>query len=97
MNKNALKLTDIDNVATALDEIERGDIVCITDSNGQAIDEIEALSPIIRGHKIALKDISIGERIIKYGYPIGAATAAITRGEHVHTANLSSERGRGDL
>lgn len=97
MSKNALKLTDIDNVATALDDIAAGDQVVISDSDGVQIDEIKSLSSIIRGHKIALIDIPAGGHIVKYGYHIGVATKDIVRGEHVHTHNLSSERGRGDL
>ena len=42
------------------------------------------------GHKYALRDIAIGENIIKYGCPIGHATAPIKRGEHVHTHNLKT-------
>ena len=40
------------------------------------------------GHKIALIDILSGSPIIKYGYPIGIATADIRAGEKVHTHNL---------
>ncbi len=42
------------------------------------------------GHKYALRDISCGENIIKYGCPIGHATADIKRGEHVHTHNTKT-------
>ncbi len=97
MEKNALKLTHADNAATALDDINAGDVVSVSGSDGDTICEITSVSDIIRGHKIALKDIKAGEHIIKYGYPIGAATKNISCGEHVHTHNLSSERGRGDL
>ena len=42
------------------------------------------------GHKIALRDIPKGSAVIKYGYPIGVATADVKAGEFVHTHNLSS-------
>ena len=42
------------------------------------------------GHKIALRDIQAGEQIIKYGYPIGIATAPIKKDEHVHVHNLKT-------
>ncbi len=42
------------------------------------------------GHKYALKDIKCGENIIKYGCPIGHATADIKKGEHVHTHNIKT-------
>ena len=47
------------------------------------------------GHKRALKAIKKGEPIIKYGNPIGIATADIAEGEWVHIHNLKT--GLGDL
>ena len=38
-----------------------------------------------------------GEPVVKYGSPIGTASADIAAGSHVHTHNLASTRGRGDL
>ena len=42
------------------------------------------------GHKYAEKDIKKGEKIIKYGYPIGIALCDITKGEHVHSHNMKT-------
>ena len=42
------------------------------------------------GHKYALCDIKTGENIIKYGNPIGHATADIKKGEHIHTHNMKT-------
>ncbi|MBQ8395815.1 MAG: altronate dehydratase [Oscillospiraceae bacterium] len=42
------------------------------------------------GHKVALCDIKCGENIIKYGFPIGHATADISEGDSVHTHNLKT-------
>ena len=42
------------------------------------------------GHKYARRDIAKGENIIKYGNPIGHATADIKAGEHVHTHNVAT-------
>ena len=42
------------------------------------------------GHKYAARDIKAGENIIKYGCPIGHATADIKAGEHVHTHNVKT-------
>jgi altronate dehydratase small subunit len=33
----------------------------------------------------------------KYGEDIGLATVKINPGDHVHTHNIESQRGRGDL
>ena len=45
------------------------------------------------GHKYALRDIKAGEPVIKYGNPIGIATADIKKGEHVHTHNVKTALG----
>ena len=45
------------------------------------------------GHKYALCDIAEGENVIKYGMPIGHATCAIKKGEHVHVHNVKTNLG----
>ena len=42
------------------------------------------------GHKFALRDIAVGEAVIKYGQLIGRATRDIKKGEWVHTHNVRS-------
>lgn len=42
------------------------------------------------GHKVALRAHAIGDAVIKYGMPIGQATAPIAVGEWVHSHNLST-------
>jgi altronate dehydratase len=57
---------------------------------------LTVVSHIPRGHKVAVRAIRTGEAIVKYGSPIGTATADIPAGTHVHTHNVASDRGRGD-
>ena len=45
------------------------------------------------GHKYARRDIAEGENVIKYGMPIGHATRAIAKGEHVHVDNVKTNLG----
>ena len=42
------------------------------------------------GHKIALRAFAEGDRIVKYGFPIGEATRPIAVGEWVHLHNCRS-------
>jgi len=42
------------------------------------------------GHKYAIRPIKKGENVIKYGNPIGHATADIGVGDHVHTHNVAT-------
>ena len=46
----------------------------------------------LRGHKLARGPIPAGAPIVKLGETIGAATADIAPGEHVHTHNVASNR-----
>lgn len=43
------------------------------------------------GHKFAVRRIARGERVIKYGAPIGVATQDIAPGEYVHLHNCTSD------
>ncbi len=42
------------------------------------------------GHKYAKNPINKGDKVIKYGFPIGIATENINEGEHVHSHNLKT-------
>ena len=44
------------------------------------------------GHKVALRDLAVGDSVIKYGQDIGRVVAPIRRGDHVHTHNLKTKR-----
>ena len=53
------------------------------------------LEDIPQGHKIALADIKEGEKVIKYGFPIGVAKQDIKAGSWVHVHNVKT--GLGDV
>jgi altronate hydrolase len=89
--KPVLVISDRDNVGTALHVLEPGVQLAV------GSDAIAVREAVPSGHKIALRTIRAGEAVIKYGSPIGLATAEIPAGAHVHTHNLASTRGRGDL
>ena len=44
-----------------------------------------------RGHKLALRPLTAGEQVHKYGQSIGRATRDIAAGDHVHTHNLGMD------
>ena len=95
--KKALLLNSDDNVATVLDNTFANEDVEIINTQNNALFTLRSLDFIPCGHKIALKAISDGESVIKYGFVIGRATKNISKGQYVHTHNLASLRGRGDL
>ncbi|MDK2760177.1 MAG: altronate dehydratase family protein [Sphingopyxis sp.] len=78
-------------MATAIVDIDAGETLF------PAQDAAYAAVAIGRGHKVALADIPRGQAVIKYGFPIGTATADISAGEHVHSHNLATAlNGDGD-
>ena len=84
-------ITPRDNVATALEPLAAGRTI---DAGGVAVTVRESIAS---GHKIALQRIPAGGAVVKYGSPIGTAIIDIEAGAHVHTHNVASGRGRGDL
>jgi len=84
-----------DNVATALIDLEPGTVVEAALEGGPV--RVEVRDRILFGHKLALLPIAEGAPVRKYGEVIGLASRPIAPGEHVHTHNVESQRGRGDL
>lgn len=74
-----------DNVVVAARPIEKGAVVQM---NGRNTRTSAAISI---GHKLACKPIMTGEKILKYGVPIGSAIADILPGDHVHLHNMKSD------
>lgn len=78
--KKALRLTPKDTVAVALDSLPAGTTIL----------GITLAEAVERGHKFALQNIASGDKIIKYGYPIGQAIQDIPAGSHVHIHNMKT-------
>ena len=80
-----LLLGAADNVLVAATSLPPGTAVFV--------DGIRLLlgSDLRLGHKVARRAIATGEKIIKYGVPVGVATAAIEAGAHVHVHNVRSD------
>jgi altronate hydrolase len=78
-------LNEKDNVGVARAPVPAGAEIV---ARGSLISSRETVNP---GHKIALRPIAGGERIIKYGETIGRAIKEITPGEWVHTHNLQPD------
>lgn len=43
------------------------------------------------GHKVARRALAPGEKVLRYGAPIGTITAPVAAGAHIHTHNLASD------
>lgn len=80
-----LCLHPADNVLTVIATLEAGAHIRV----GEAEVVVPVRLPI--GHKVAARAIRAGEKIVKYGAPIGSAARDITAGEHAHTHNVQSD------
>ncbi len=82
-----------DNVAVVVVEsVTSGtDLFCVvTEDNSEF--RCSANQEVPLGHKVALKDLSVGDTVVKYGEDIGRVVAPIRKGDHVHTHNLKTKR-----
>ncbi|MFV0402032.1 MAG: UxaA family hydrolase [Oscillospiraceae bacterium] len=79
-----IKINAADNVAVALVPLEKGEAIAVGGAPVILREDIPA------GHKFALAPIREGENVIKYGAPIGHATADIAPGDWVHTHNVKT-------
>ncbi len=95
MTIDAIVLSDKDNVATVLNEVEAGKTINIR--SGEQVIQSTVKEQVPYGHKLALIEIPSGSKIIKYGEVIGQATLDIPAGTVAHVHNVESLRGRGDL
>jgi len=79
-----LRIHPGDSVMVALEPLAAGRTVTVDGRRLTLREDVPA------GHKFALRDHRAGEKVIKYGYPIGRATQDIPAGAPVHTHNLAS-------
>lgn len=69
-----------DTVAVALHEVPAGTVFA----------GVTAREAIPQGHKMALKPMEENAQVVKYGFSIGHATAAVAAGDWVHTHNMAT-------
>ena len=54
--------------------------------------DVPSANEVPLGHKIALKDLKVGDTIFKYGHDIGKVVKEIKKGEHVHVHNVKTKK-----
>jgi len=79
-----MRLSPQDNVAVALRTLKAGEALTLDGVT------LHIRKSVAVGHKLAARPIAKGELIVKYGCPIGTATAAIDPGEHLHAGNVET-------
>ena len=54
--------------------------------------DVKAQQDIPIGHKVALKDMAVGDTVWKYGIDMGKVVAPIQIGQHAHVHNIKTKR-----
>tara|TARA_B100000676_G_scaffold308087_1_gene368053 strand:+ start:1392 stop:1751 length:360 start_codon:yes stop_codon:yes gene_type:complete len=93
--KNIVVLNDQDNVATSLLALEPNATIKVHIDGSE--ETISVRDEVPFGHKVAIRPMSVGDNVLKYGEVIGKASLAISPGDWVHTHNVESARARGDI
>ena len=79
-----------DYVGVAVDDIaENEKTIGVFMDDGEEI-SLTSREEIPLGHKIALRNVEKGRRIIEYNEVIGVSTEKILKGDHVHVHNIKS-------
>jgi hypothetical protein len=80
-----LLLSPLDNVFVLRGLIKSGETILVCGN------QVTLTARIDMGHKLARAAIATGEKIVKYGAPIGSATQDVAIGDHVHVHNMKSD------
>jgi altronate dehydratase small subunit len=80
-----LVLAPGDNVAVAKSDIASGTALTVMGQSVTLKTRVEV------GHKFAFKKVAKGEKLVKYGAPIGVATRDIAPGDYMHIHNVASD------
>jgi len=79
-----IQVHPLDNVIVAVEPLLSGEKLSLPSGTIELKEDVEA------GHKIALKPLSAGEMVFKYGFCIGQTTMDVKVGEHIHSHNLKT-------
>lgn len=82
-----------DTVGVAVVEgVQAGMTLSAWNMEQDKIIEVSCQQNIPIGHKVALKDMKVGDTVFKYGVDIGKVVADIKAGQHAHVHNIKTKR-----
>ncbi len=87
LHELVVQLHPLDNVGIAKSLLQPGTTLAWESAESRLI-HVPVREPIPPAHKIALREIPMGQTVLRYGQVIGIALQDIGPGEHVHTHNL---------
>lgn len=84
METKYLKINPADNVVVAITDLKAGEII----SNEGA--DVVLKEDVPAGHKVTLKNLTEGENVIKYGYPIGHVRQNVEAGKWINENQIQT-------
>lgn len=82
---DVLQIHASDNICVATRKLDAGtNVKC----NGS---QFVLQTDVALGAKLALVDLAAGNKVVKFGKPIGTLKADVKMGEYIHTHNLNSD------
>ncbi len=85
LQRSWIQVHTADNVVIATTALAANTVLEVSGETVVLAEDVDA------GHKIALRSLNTGEKVIKYGFPIGHATQTIPQGSWIHTHNLATD------
>ena len=82
----------VDTVGVAVVDLAAGTECVGRDLSTNKPLQAKATEAIPLGHKLALRDVAVGDTVLKYGCEIGRVVQPIRAGQHVHVHNLKTKR-----
>lgn len=82
---SAILLHPNDNILVCVKQLKAGDEILIDNET------IFLSTDIAVGHKIARRNLLPGDKVYRYGAPIGSMIQEAAKGEHVHMHNMKSD------
>ena len=84
METKYLKINPADNVVVAITDLKAGEIISDEGADVVLKEDVPA------GHKVTLKDLTEGENVIKYGYPIGHVRQDVEAGKWINENQIQT-------
>ena len=81
-----------DTVGVAVVDVKAGQSLEGRRLDDNSVVKAKSNMDIPLGHKIALKDFSVGDDVVKYGVVIGKVVQPIKQGDHLHVHNVKTKR-----
>lgn len=89
MLRKSLMIHPADSVVCVLEDAKKGDIV-----RTPAGHEITLTEDVEFAHKVCIRDLKVGDPVLKYGEEIGFMLSDAPAGSWIHRHNMGCDRGK---